>query len=110
MDAIFKALSDETRRSVLDCLSQKDGQTLGELELSLEKLGVEMTRFGVMKHLKILEAASLVVTHKRGRFKHHYLNVVPLQQVIDRWIEPLTQKPMAQAALLLKAELEGDKS
>ncbi|MEO1703065.1 MAG: metalloregulator ArsR/SmtB family transcription factor [Pseudomonadota bacterium] len=102
MDVIFKALSDETRRSLLDMLHKRDGQTLTELE---EKLG--MTRFGVMKHLKVLEEASLVVTRRSGRFKYHYLNAVPIQQVIDRWIEPLIQKPMARAALDLKAKLEG---
>ena len=107
MDAIFKALSDETRRQVLDTLRERDGQTLTELEASLAKKGVEMTRFGVMKHLKILEAASLVVTRKQGRFKYHYLNAVPLQEILDRWIEPLTQKPMARIALDLKAKLEG---
>ena len=108
MDAIFKALSDETRRSLVDCLSRKDGQTLSELEKALADEGVEMTRFGVMKHLKVLEAASLVVPRKQGRFKYHYLNVVPLQQIMDRWIEPLTQKPMAKAALALKSKLEGE--
>ena len=102
VDAIFKALADETRRKLLDMLHQRDGQTLSELE---SELG--MTRFGVMKHLKVLEEASLVVTRRSGRFKHHYLNAVPLQQVIDRWIEPLTQKPMARMALDLKAQLEG---
>ena len=102
MDAIFKALGDETRRRLLDMLRTRDGQTLTELE---EQLG--MTRFGVMKHLKVLEAASLVVTRRSGRFKYHYLNAVPLQEVIDRWIEPLTQKPMARAALEIKAKLEG---
>ena len=66
-----------------------------------------MTRFGVMKHLKVLEGASLVISRKHGRFKYHYLNVVPLQEVIDRWIEPLTQKPLARATLDLKAKLEG---
>lgn len=102
MDAIFKALSDDTRRNLLDMLHERDGQSLSELE---QQLG--MTRFGVMKHLKVLEEASLVVTRRSGRFKYHYLNAVPLQQVIDRWIEPLTQKPMARAALDLKAKLEG---
>lgn len=102
MDAIFKALADETRRGLLDMLRERDGQTLSELE---QQLG--MTRFGVMKHLKVLEDASLVVTRRSGRFKHHYLNAVPLQQVIDRWIEPLVQKPMARMALDLKAQLEG---
>ena len=103
MDAIFKALSDDTRRQLLDMLREKDGQTLSELE---GKLG--MSRFGVMKHLKILEEASLVVTRKSGRFKYHYLNAVPLQTVIDRWIDPLVQKPMSRLVLDLKTELEGD--
>ncbi|MEP1208746.1 MAG: helix-turn-helix domain-containing protein [Rhizobiaceae bacterium] len=107
MDAIFKALADETRRLILDVLRLRDGQTLQELEASLAGQGVEMTRFGVMKHLKVLEAASLVISRKQGRFKHHHLNVVPLQEVIDRWIEPLTQKPLARATLDLKAKLEG---
>jgi DNA-binding transcriptional ArsR family regulator/uncharacterized protein YndB with AHSA1/START domain len=102
MDAVFKALSDETRRTLLDMLRKRDGQTLSELE---QKLG--MTRFGVMKHLKVLEEASLVVTRRSGRFKHHYLNAVPLQEVLDRWIEPLIHKPMARMALDLKAQLEG---
>lgn len=102
MEAIFKALADDTRRALLDMLHKRDGQTLSELE---QQLG--MTRFGVMKHLKVLEDASLVVTQRSGRFKHHYLNAIPLQQVIDRWIEPLTQKPMARIALDLKAQLEG---
>ena len=102
VDEIFKALADETRRKLLDMLHERDGQTLSELE---QQLG--MTRFGVMKHLKVLENASLVVTRRSGRFKHHYLNAVPLQQVIDRWIEPLTQKPLARMALDLKAQIEG---
>ena len=107
MDAIFKALADDTRRQLLDILHERDGQTLGELETSVAEAGFDMTRFGVMKHLKVLETASLVVTRKQGRFKYHYLNAVPLQEVIDRWIEPLTQKPMARVALDLKARLEG---
>ena len=107
MDAIFKALADDTRRQILDILRQRDGQTLGELEAAIALVGVEMTRFGVMKHLKMLEAASLVISRKQGRFKYHYLNVVPLQEVMDRWIEPLTQKPLARATLGLKAKLEG---
>jgi uncharacterized protein YndB with AHSA1/START domain/DNA-binding transcriptional ArsR family regulator len=104
MEAIFKALSDETRRNLLDRLRERDGQTLTELE---SRLG--MTRFGVMKHLGILEAASLIVTRKQGRFKYHYLNAAPLQEVVDRWIEPLTQMPLARVLLDLKAELEGVK-
>lgn len=107
MDAIFKALADDTRRLILDILRRQDGLTLGELEDALADAGVEMTRFGVMKHLKVLESASLVLSRKQGRFKYHHLNVVPLQEVIDRWIEPLTQKPLARATLDLKAKLEG---
>lgn len=101
MDAIFKALSDETRRQLLDMLRSRDGQTLTELESALG-----MTRFGVMKHLKVLEAASLVVTHRSGRFKYHYLNAAPLQSLVDRWIEPLTRQPLTRAILDLKVELE----
>ncbi|MBI1340132.1 metalloregulator ArsR/SmtB family transcription factor [bacterium] len=103
MDLIFKALSDGTRRTLIDALRERDGQTLTELES-----GLGMTRFGVMKHLKILEASSLVVSRKVGRFRYHYLNAAPLQQVIDRWIEPVVQKPMARVALNLKAKLEGE--
>ena len=102
MDAIFKALNDPTRRALLDALREKDGQTLTELEENLE-----MTRFGVMKHLKLLEEAHLIVTRKSGRFKYHFLNALPLQEVIDRWIDPLLQKPLARAALDLKSDLEG---
>ncbi|MGR3503865.1 ArsR/SmtB family transcription factor [Pseudaestuariivita sp.] len=101
MDAIFKALNDPTRRALLDALRMRDGQTLTDLEANLE-----MTRFGVMKHLKLLEAAHLVTTKKQGRFKYHYLNAVPLQEVIDRWIEPLLAKPVARGMLDLKAHLE----
>lgn len=102
MDAIFKALNDPARRTLLDSLRKKDGQTLSELEKHLA-----MTRFGAMKHLKVLEDAHLVVTRKEGRFKYHYLNAIPLQEVIDRWIEPLLAKPAAKAVIGLKARLEG---
>jgi uncharacterized protein YndB with AHSA1/START domain/DNA-binding transcriptional ArsR family regulator len=105
MDLIFKALADDTRRMLLDRLRERDGQTLTELE---SRTG--MTRFGVMKHLNLLEGAGLITTRKAGRFKHHYLNAAPLQQVVDRWIEPLTQQPMARALLDLKADLEGASS
>jgi uncharacterized protein YndB with AHSA1/START domain/DNA-binding transcriptional ArsR family regulator len=103
MEAIFKALSDETRRMLLDLLRERDGQTLTELESA-----IGMTRFGVMKHLNILEAASLIVTHKQGRFKYHYLNAAPLQELVDRWIEPLTRQPQTRALLDMKTRLEGD--
>ena len=104
MDAIFKALNDPARRQLLDSLRARDGQTLQQLEAQLD-----MTRFGVMKHLKVLEEAGLVVPRRSGRFKHHYLNAVPLQQVIDRWIEPLLARPAARGLLDLKSTLEGDK-
>lgn len=101
MDDVFKALADPARRTLLDALRQRDGQTLQELTELLE-----MTRFGVMKHLGVLEDSGLVVTHKKGRFKYHYLNAVPLQQTIDRWIEPMRAKPAARAVLNLKQSLE----
>ncbi len=101
MDAIFKALNDPARRRLLDSLREKDGQTLTELEAQMD-----MTRFGVMKHLAVLEAAGLVVPRRAGRFKHHYLNTVPLQEVIDRWIAPLA-RPAARAVIDLKTRLEG---
>lgn len=101
MDAVFKALGDPTRRQLLDMLRKRDGQTLTELEQSLG-----MTRFGVMKHLHILEEASLVVTRRSGRFKHHYLNPAPIQEVADRWIAPFG-KPWARMMLSLKSDMEG---
>jgi uncharacterized protein YndB with AHSA1/START domain/DNA-binding transcriptional ArsR family regulator len=103
MDAIFKALADPTRRLLLDHLRQRDGQTLTELESV-----PEMTRFGVMKHLAILETANLVITRKVGRFKYHYLNTAPVQELVDRWIEPITRQPMTRAMLDLKSTLEGE--
>jgi uncharacterized protein YndB with AHSA1/START domain len=81
MDTVFRALADPTRRSLLDALFRQDGQTLGQLE---ERFG--MTRFGVMKHLKLLEEAGLVVTRRRGRQKLHFLNPVPIRLVHDRWV------------------------
>ena len=102
MDALFKALSDPARRTLLDSLSTRDGQTLQQLQTHLD-----MTRFGVMKHLGVLETAGLITTKKVGRFKHHYLNALPLQQAIDRWIEPLLVKPAARAVLDLKSRIEG---
>ncbi|WP_420011085.1 ArsR/SmtB family transcription factor [Tateyamaria sp.] len=102
MDALFKALSDPARRILLDSLRSTDGQTLQQLQGQLD-----MTRFGVMKHLGVLEEAGLITTKKVGRFKHHYLNALPLQEAIDRWIEPLLVKPAARAVLDLKSKLEG---
>lgn len=100
-DLVFRALSDPTRRALLDALFVNDGQSLGELEA-----GQEMTRFGVMKHLKLLEEAGLVVSRKNGRHKLHYLNPVPIRLIHDRWINKYTE-PHASALVELKNELEG---
>jgi DNA-binding transcriptional ArsR family regulator/uncharacterized protein YndB with AHSA1/START domain len=100
MDSIFKALNDPARRALLDSLRRKDGQTLTELQSQHA-----MSRFGVMKHLRVLEDAHLVTVHKAGRFKYHYLNALPLQEVIDRWIDPLV-RPQVKAILRLKSRLE----
>lgn len=101
MDDIFKALADANRRKLLDSLAIEDGQTLQDLELALPK----MTRFGVMKHLKLLEAANLVSTHKVGRFKYHYLNPVPIAEISNRWIDKFT-KHTATGMNKLKTQLE----
>src|ERR1700731_2996300 len=85
-DRIFKALADPTRRFLLDRLFARDGRTLSELESDLE-----MTRFGVMKHLRVLEEAGLVVTRRAGREKHHFLNPVPIRLIHDRWIDKYTE-------------------
>lgn len=79
---VFRALADPHRRRLLDALREHDGQTLGELELTLP----EMTRFGVMKHLRVIQDAGLVTTHRDGRRKLHYLNPVPIRLISDRWI------------------------
>jgi len=100
MDAVFKALADPTRRSLLDELFKEDGQTLGALEGRLP-----MTRFGVMKHLKVLEEAGLVATRRRGREKLHFLNPVPIRLVHDRWVSKYAE-PWAAALTGLKRELE----
>ncbi len=100
MDEVFKALADPTRRSLLDRLFERDGQTLSELEGE-----VPMSRFGVMKHLKVLEEAHLVVTRKRGREKLHFLNPVPIRLVHDRWVSKYAE-PWAATLSDLKNELE----
>ncbi|EBA12702.1 ArsR/SmtB family transcription factor [Roseobacter sp. CCS2] len=102
MDAIFKALNDPARRDLLDSLRKRDGQSLSDLEEVLE-----MSRFGVMKHLKVLEEANLIVTRRDGRFKYHYLNALPLQDVMDRWAAPFLQR-QARAVTELKVKLERD--
>ena len=101
-DRVFKALADPTRRFLLDLLFERDGRTLTELESQLE-----MTRFGVMKHLGVLEEASLVVTRRSGREKLHFLNPVPIRQIHDRWIDKYTERQVS-ALVDLKSELEED--
>jgi DNA-binding transcriptional ArsR family regulator len=102
-DRVFKALADPTRRFLLDLLFARDGRTLTELESELE-----MSRFGVMKHLKVLEEADLVVTRRAGREKLHFLNPVPIRQVHDRWIDKYTEHHVT-ALLELKADIEEDR-
>ena len=99
-DRVFKALADPTRRHLLDRLFERDGRTLTELESELE-----MTRFGVMKHLRVLSEAGLVVTRKSGREKLHYLNPVPIRLIHDRWIDKYTERRVS-ALVDLKNELE----
>jgi DNA-binding transcriptional ArsR family regulator len=100
-DRVFKALADPTRRFLLDRLFARDGRTLTELESELE-----MTRFGVMKHLRVLEDAGLVVARRSGREKLHFLNPVPIRLIHDRWIDKYTERHAAALADL-KSELEG---
>jgi uncharacterized protein YndB with AHSA1/START domain/DNA-binding transcriptional ArsR family regulator len=100
MDDVFSALSHATRRTILDLLRDKDGRTLSDIEAQLP-----MTRFGVMKHLKVLEDAHLILTRKVGREKFHYLNPAPIQQISDRWIS-LYASSFVQAMSDLKIQLE----
>ena len=99
-DLVLNALADPTRRLLLDRLFERDGRTHTELESE-----VDMTRFGVMKHLRLLEDAGLVVTRKSGREKLHFLNPVPIRQIHDRWIDKFTERQIT-ALVDLKAELE----
>src|ERR1700735_4833215 len=100
MDEVFKALADPTRRKLLDELFKTDGQTLSALQKRLP-----MTRFGVMKHLKLLEEAGLVVTRRQGREKLHFLNVIPIRLVHDRWVSKYAE-PWVATLSGLKRELE----
>jgi DNA-binding transcriptional ArsR family regulator len=99
-DVVFKALADPTRRFLLDKLFARDGRTLTELESELE-----MTRFGVMKHLRVLEDAGLVVSRRSGREKLHFLNPVPIRLIHDRWIDKYNERQVA-ALTDLKNTLE----
>ncbi|MCW2530104.1 MAG: ArsR family transcriptional regulator [Pseudonocardiales bacterium] len=100
MDDVFRALADPTRRRLLDALFHEDGQTLGALQAQFD-----ITRFGVMKHLKLLEDAGLVVTKRRGREKLHYLNPVPIRLVHDRWVSKFAE-PWVAGLSDLKIRLE----
>ena len=104
MDEVFKALADPTRRSLLDALFESDGQSLSSLERNLP-----MTRFGVMKHLRVLEEAGLVTTRKRGREKLHFLNAVPIRLVHDRWVST-SAEPWAAPLPGLKRDLEEEEA
>ena len=101
-DRVFKALADPTRRFLLDRLFRRDGRTLTELESELE-----MSRFGVMKHLRVLEDAGLVVARRSGREKLHFLNPVPIRLIHDRWIDKYTEHRVT-ALTDLKRQLEAD--
>ena len=99
-DRVFKALADPTRRHLLDRLFERDGRTLKDLESELE-----MTRFGVMKHLRVLQEAGLVVARRSGREKLHYVNPVPIRLIHDRWIDKYTERRVS-ALVDLKHQLE----
>ena len=100
---VFKALADSSRRFLLDLLFERDGQTLTELETELD-----MTRFGVMKHLRVLEQANLVITRREGREKLHFLNAVPIRLIHDRWIDKYREHRVSALADL-KTSLESKK-
>src|SRR6476619_4607653 len=99
---VFRALGDPTRRFLLDRLYERDGRTLTELESELE-----MTRFGAMKHLKVLEEAGLVISRRQGREKLHFLNAVPIRLIHDRWIDKYTERQVSALADL-KRQLEDE--
>ena len=99
---MFQALADPTRRGILDRLFMKEGQSVNELAAAFAD---EMTRYGVMKHLGVLENAGLVVTRRVGREKHHYLNAVPIRQIHDRWIGKYAER-RASALVGLKRHVE----
>lgn len=100
MDEVFKALADPSRRHLLDVLYQRDGRTLTELSAELD-----MTRFGTMKHLRVLEDAGLITTRREGREKMHFLNPIPLQMIYDRWVSKYSAR-IARGLTTLKRTLE----
>jgi len=103
-DLVFKALADPVRRLLLDALFERDGRSLGELEAVVNET-TPMTRFGVAKHLRLLEEANLVVSRKVGREKLHHLNPVPIRVIHDRWIDKFTEGRVS-ALLDLKRRIE----
>ena len=104
-DRVFKALADRTRRHLLDRLFEREGRTLTELESELE-----MTRFGVMKHLRVLEEAGLVVTRRAGRKKLHFLNPVPIRLIHDRWIDKYAERRVSALAELKRKLEKGERA
>lgn len=104
VDEVFKALADPSRRHLLDRLRERDGQTLGDLCAELD-----MTRFGAMKHLRVLESAGLITTQKVGREKLHFLNPVPIQLIFDRWVSNYA-RPFTRGLAKLKHDLENEES
>jgi DNA-binding transcriptional ArsR family regulator len=102
---VFKALADPTRRAILDSLHAQDGQTLGQLCAQFE----EMTRFGVMKHLTVLEAAELVIPLRQGREKRHFLNPVPIEQIANRWISRYAAR-FTSSLVALDEQVTGDRT
>jgi DNA-binding transcriptional ArsR family regulator len=102
---VFKALADDTRRAILDSLFVQDGQTLGHLCTQFEG----MTRFGVMKHLAVLEAADLVISLRQGREKRHFLNPVPIEQIANRWISRYAAR-FSSALVVLDEQISADRS
>lgn len=102
MDDVFKALADDGRRALLDALRGRDGQSLSELCEVLPN----MTRFGVMKHLRVLEDAHLVLVERSGRSKYHHLNPMPIREIHDRWIAPY-REPLVAGLLALRDRAEG---
>ena len=108
-DLVFKGLADPVRRLLLDALFERDGRPLNELEAIVNE-HVSMTRFGVAKHLKVLEEATLVTVRRQGRQKLHYLNAVPIQAIHERWIGKYTERAGISSVLLsLKHHLETPK-
>jgi len=104
-DRVFKALADRTRRHLLDRLFEREGRTLTELESELE-----MTRFGVMKHLRVLEEAGLVVARRAGRKKLHFLNPVPIRLIHDRWIDKYAERRVSALAELKRKLEKGERA